>query len=441
MPPRLGRRQWQNSDIALLGQVRRRMVLWYGAVLAAGLLLFGVILYISVSHIVLDPVSSGLRQQARSLGEQMWDPAIAPYGQPCEFQDRGPGSIEQRSLLWACFNSRGQALNGSQFALDLGSGFTSGSIARSAAASGSAQDMVTIRNLHIERYAVAVSGSTGTVAVVLVGQDVSGELKSLHGLLLALLGLGLVMILASMIAGYFLAGRALIPVRAAQKRQQDFIADASHELRTPLTLLRADAEVLLRNRKALPEEDAELLDDVVHEVDHMSGLADSMLQLARLDASPTHIERDIVDLSEVAEAIARRAAARGAEMGLGIQVNAAPGQYVLGDTLLINQAALALVDNALKYNQPGGTVVIEVRPAGDMVAFRVRDNGPGIAGEHIEHLGKRFYRVDKARSRSMGGAGLGLSIVSRIASQHGGKLNVESRPGEGTEVTVTFPRP
>jgi signal transduction histidine kinase len=128
-------------------------------------------------------------------------------------------------------------------------------------------------------------------------------------------------------------------------------------------------------------------------------------------------------------------------MGLSTTVRADPEQYVLGDTLLINQAALALVDNALKYNQPGGTVVIGVQPAEDMVTFRVRDSGPGIAGEHIEHLGKRFYRVDKARSRSMGGAGLGLSIVSRIASQHGGKLTVESRPGEGTDVTVTFPRP
>jgi signal transduction histidine kinase len=277
--------------------------------------------------------------------------------------------------------------------------------------------------------------------VVLVGADITEYLRSLHVLLLTLLGLGAAMLLASSIAGYFLAGRSLIPVRAAQRRQQEFIADASHELRTPLTLLRADAEVLLRSRNQLPTEDAELLDDVVHEVDHMSGLADSMLQLARLDSGAAHIERDIVDLSEVAGSIARRVTARAAELGLTVSLHAPTPQFVLGDSLLINQAALALVDNALKYNQAGGAVTIQVEPEGEKVAFQVRDTGEGISRDHLQHLGKRFYRVDKARSRSMGGAGLGLSIVSRIAAQHGGELSVKSEPGAGTVASITFPRP
>jgi signal transduction histidine kinase len=249
------------------------------------------------------------------------------------------------------------------------------------------------------------------------------------------------MILASTAAGYFLAGRALIPVRVAQTRQQEFIADASHELRTPLTLLRADAEILLRNRHRLPAEDAELLDDVVLEADHMTGLADSMLQLARLDSGDSHMEREVIDLSDVVEAIARRALARASELGLTMTVSAPPRQLVLGDRLLINQAVLAVVDNALKYNHRGGAVHVEVQPEREMIAVRVRDTGPGIADEHIQHLGKRFYRVDKARSRALGGAGLGLSIVSRIASQHGGGLSVQSEPGEGTTVSITFPRP
>lgn len=413
------------------------MVLWYAGVTAAALLLFGTVLYLSVSQIVLSPVSSGLKQQAQSLGGQMLDPANPFVGQPCQFQDRFP-----RPLLWACFNTRGTLLNGSNVVSDLpNSSFTSTSIVAAALRRSAAQDTVTVQHLHIARYAVAVAGTEGTVAVVVVGADVTLQLNSLHTLLLAIAGLGALVLLASMVAGYVLAGRALVPVQAAQKRQQDFIADASHELRTPLTLLRADAEVLLRNRKALPVEDAELLDDVIHEVDHMSGLADSMLQLARLDSGSAHIERDVVNLAEVADEISRRAAARAAELGLSISVQAAPQQVVLGDHLLINQAALALVDNALKYNQPGGSVDIDVHVAGDMVAFTVRDSGPGIAGEHIAHLGKRFYRVDKARSREMGGAGLGLSIVSRIATQHGGKLTVQSQPSEGTSVTITFPRP
>lgn len=423
---RLGRRRVvRHADSALLGRVRRRMVLWYAAVLAAGLLLFGVILYVVVSQIVLRPVSEDLSAAAQSVG--------------CPFPDRLAGG-DHRAVLWACFDTQGHLISESGYGAAL-RGFAPVALAHEAAANGTYQDIVTLDGYHIERYAAVVPGPLGTPSIALVGEDISGELHSLHVLLLTLLGLGAVMILASTAAGYFLAGRALIPVRVAQTRQQEFIADASHELRTPLTLLRADAEILLRNRHRLPAEDAELLDDVVLEADHMTGLADSMLQLARLDSGDSHMEREVIDLSDVVEAIARRALARASELGLTMTVSAPPRQLVLGDRLLINQAVLAVVDNALKYNHRGGAVHVEVQPEREMIAVRVRDTGPGIADEHIQHLGKRFYRVDKARSRALGGAGLGLSIVSRIASQHGGGLSVQSEPGEGTTVSITFPRP
>jgi signal transduction histidine kinase len=414
------------------------MVLWYTAVLTAVLVLFGAVLYITVSKIVLDPVSHGLEQSAQGIGRFVIDPALVG-GQPCAFPDGFHGDA-QGVVLWACFDSRGRFAGGSRVASALPA-FASGSLAARAASDGSAQDTVTIDNLHIERYALAVPGSNGTRSVIMVGADISGQLRSLHALQVTLLILGAVMLVASTVAGYFLAGRSLVPVRAAQLRQKEFIADAAHELRTPLTLLRADAEVLLRGKHQLPPEDSELLDDVVHEADHMAGLADSMLQLARLDSGAAHIERDVVDLSEVAHGIARRATARAAELGIAVEVHAEGRQVVLGDSLLINQAALALVDNALKYNEPGGHLLIEVAPADSAIDFRVRDTGTGISGEHIAHLGKRFYRVDKARSRAMGGAGLGLSIVSRIAAQHGGKLSIESEPGLGTTASICFPRP
>ncbi len=434
------RKPWRDADSALLARVRRRMVLWYAAMTAAGLILFGVVLYLAVDRIVLNPLSTGLEQTAQFIARPMIGPAALGAQDACGFDEGMRGPDGQHVLLSACFDGHGQLSDASPVAAALPK-FTSGSIAQDAARSGSAGDTVTIQKLHIERYAVAVPGPNGTAAVVLVGADVTGELQSLHALLRTLLGLGVAMLLASTVAGYFLAGRSLIPVRAAHRRQQEFIADASHELRTPLTLLRADAEVLLRSRKGLPEEDAELLDDVVHEVDHMSGLADSMLQLARLDSGMAHMERDIVDLSETAAVIARRVAARAAELGLTVTLNAGTQQCVLGDSLLIHQAALALVDNALKYTRAGGTVMLEVRADDATVEFRVRDTGEGIAAEHLAHLGKRFYRVDKARSRSLGGAGLGLSIVSRIAVQHGGELRVTSESGVGTVASISFPRP
>jgi signal transduction histidine kinase len=416
------------------------MVGWYAGGVAASLLLFGVVLYFTVSQIVLGPVSESLAQTAQDFARPMLAPAALGAPNPCQFSDAFHG--DQRVLLWACFDSHGHLVGGSQVAAALPK-FTAPSIALEAAksSSGTATDRVTVENVPIQRYALTVQGRHGPAAVVLVGIPVTGELHSLHDLLLTLLRLGAAMFLISIVAGYFLAGRSLIPVRAAQLRQQEFIADASHELRTPLTLLRADAEVLLRSRSRLPPEDAELLTDVIHEVDHMSGLADSMLQLARLDSGAAHMERDIVDLSEVATLIGQRVAARAAELGLMIRVDARVRQCVLGDPLLISQAALALVDNALKYTEHGGTVTIEVEREGDTIAFRVCDTGEGIAGEHLAHLGKRFYRVDKARARSMGGAGLGLSIVSRIAAQHGGELHVSSEPGMGTTASISFPRP
>ncbi len=107
--------------------------------------------------------------------------------------------------------------------------------------------------------------------------------------------------------------------------------------------------------------------------------------------------------------------------------------------MLINEAALILVDNAIKYNKAGGSVTIEVVAAPQDVSLWVRDTGIGIQEEHLLHLGERFYRPDKARSREMGGAGLGLSIARSIATAHGGTLHLSSEPGVGTTATLTFP--
>jgi signal transduction histidine kinase len=171
----------------------------------------------------------------------------------------------------------------------------------------------------------------------------------------------------------------------------------------------------------------------------MAELANTMLNLARLDAGSEHIEQEVVDLAAVAGEVARRVASLALEKELAIQVEGERPVLVVGDRLLLQQAALVLADNAIKYNRPAGHVLLRVTGQEDKAYLEVRDTGIGIAPEHVPHLGERFYRVDKARSREVGGAGLGLSIAQSIAAQHGGALEINSEPGQGTTATLVLP--
>src|SRR5438034_4258564 len=145
-------------------------------------------------------------------------------------------------------------------------------------------------------------------------------------LLVIIVGLTLI---GSGLGGLFLADRALVPARLAWANQQRFIGDAAHELRTPLTLLRADAEVLLRGRERLEEEDAALLEDIVAEANHMASLATSLLTLARLDAGSMHREHEVVNLAEIAQEGVRRVTALADQMGIVVQVESTGVPYII----------------------------------------------------------------------------------------------------------------
>jgi signal transduction histidine kinase len=246
-------------------------------------------------------------------------------------------------------------------------------------------------------------------------------------------------LLGAGLGGLFLADRALVPARLAWTNQQRFIGDAAHELRTPLTLLRADAEVLLRSRERLASEDAELLEDIVTESNHMSTLATNMLTLARLDNHSSHRELEVVNLTDVALAGVKRVQALADQSEIALQVDPNDTVLVIGDPTLLEQAVLVLLDNAIKYNRHGGRVTAGTAVKDTYALLEVSDTGIGIAAEHLPHLGERFYRVDKARSREAGGTGLGLSIARSIALAHGGTLTLKSIPDQGTTVTVKLP--
>jgi signal transduction histidine kinase len=127
------------------------------------------------------------------------------------------------------------------------------------------------------------------------------------------------------------------------------------------------------------------------------------------------------------------------QRGVTVQVESSGETYVIGDPVLLEQATLVLLDNAIKYNRQGGHVTVRAAEQDGQALLEVRDTGIGIAAEHLPHLGERFYRVDKARSREAGGTGLGLSIARSIAVVHGGQLLLSSVPEQGTTVTVALP--
>ena len=432
---------------ALFQGLRIRLTLWYCGVLGAALVLFGVILYLGVQFFLLNPVETDAQRHADAhVGQvQSVDPnacltySQGPFGQPPP--EQGPFNTE----LVACFQSNG-SLAPADIAEEsqLPSVFFTNNLAKLALQTGQPQsDIVDAGGStgQIYRYAELVPSPAGSgyLGVVVIGESVRDAENVLGTLLKLLLSIGGVALLGAGVGGLFLSNRALAPARLAWSNQQRFIADAAHELRTPLTLLRADAEVLLRSREHLAVDDVPLLEDIVAESNHMSTIATNLLTLARLDTGTIHREHEVVNLAELAQKAAQRVQALAEQSGIAVQVEHTSDPYVIGDPMLLEQAVLVLLDNAIKYNRRGGRVTVHTAVHDERALLEVSDTGVGIAAEHLPHLGERFYRVDKARSREAGGTGLGLSIARSIALVHGGQLSLASVPGQGTTVTLALP--
>ena len=223
----------------------------------------------------------------------------------------------------------------------------------------------------------------------------------------------------------------------AFQRQQRFTADASHELRTPLAVIRSLAEVAL----ASPRDeayDAKTYASICEESERLTQLVESLLTLARADEGhlPLLVE---VDVDEVALDAAARIVERARRQGVTLSVAPSEGYTVRGDASLLTQLVLNLLDNALRHTPAGGRIGLAVESGDAGVVLRVADTGSGIPSEHLPRLFERFYRVDEARSRSMGGFGLGLAICEWIARVHAGTLTVESTVGVGTTFRLWLP--
>ncbi|RLA95619.1 MAG: two-component sensor histidine kinase, partial [Deltaproteobacteria bacterium] len=203
-------------------------------------------------------------------------------------------------------------------------------------------------------------------------------------------------------------------------------------------VLKGEIEVGLK-RQRRPEEYRRVLASCLEEVDRMSRIVDDLLTLARADMGALQLQKERVDLGEVAEGVWRSLGRIAEEKGLRFTFQRDGEVAVWGDKDRLRQLLVNLVDNALKYTPPGGEVRLRVERDDTLALLTVQDTGEGIPPEDQERVFERFYRVDKARSRQRGGTGLGLSICKWIAEAHGGKISLESEVGKGSTFVVQLP--
>jgi heavy metal sensor kinase len=226
----------------------------------------------------------------------------------------------------------------------------------------------------------------------------------------------------------------------AFRRQRRFTADASHELRTPLTIIKGDLSLALaRPRDA--DYYRQVLAEADEEVDHMSHLVERLLALARADAEGLPLHRQMVNLSDLLADLIEQTRPLAEAKGLPLTAQIAPGLIANVDPDAVTQVVLNLLENAIKYT-PSGRVRLSAHLAGPdkrEIRIAISDSGSGIPAEHLPHIFDRFYRVDRARSRELGGVGLGLSIARELARAHGGDVTVHSVSGEGSTFAVHLP--
>lgn len=410
---------------SIFTRIRWRLVGWTMLVLVLLLLVLGTAVYAAVARSLLDQVDRNLASRAEQAGAAF------------EAAERGsPGGREgyRGGVFYLLLDGQGRVLANPQRVnvdgLQLPTAGGRGGVYAVGQVDGDAT-RVLVQN-------VGRGAPPGTVLVV--GQSLAPEEAALTSLLLVLVAGGGVGMLLSLAGAWFLAGRSLVPIEQAFRRQQEFVADASHELRTPLTVLRSATDLLNRHRDEPLAANGELFDDIRTEILRLERLTVDMLTLARSDRGELQLETAEVDLAALASEVCRLTGPLAHERGIALASKperAAPA--VEADPDRLQQVLLILLDNAIKHTPAGGTVSVLVRRQGSEALLEVVDTGTGIPPEHLPRVFDRFYRADAARSRSRGGTGLGLPIARTLVEAHGGILTLASTPGAGTRATIRLP--
>lgn len=457
------------------------LTLWYSVTLAAILVLYSVFLYLTIRAQLYARTDQELLQIADSVASPTFDP----------FRENPSSALDQvlQDFLGERYTGKMVQLVSNEgkilFTSELLEGQTlpfDSSLLHSARRGVTEYDTtVTVDQKPVRFIMVPVLDHGKLVSIVQIGTHLGDEAEFLAGLRVILwVSIPLAVIILGG-GGWFLAGRALKPVddvaqsaeliddrtldarlvvvnphdeigrltqafnrtldrlEAAFTRTKRFSVDVSHELRTPLTILKGETEVGLRWAKD-PDEFREILVNNLEEINRMSGIIESLLDLARIEEGRQRLSVGPLDLSAVTGEVVSGMMAEAGEKGVTLSFEPAADAVIEGDQQRIRQIVSHLVSNGVCFTPSGGSVTVSVETTPSSVHLNVVDAGIGIPPDDLPYIFDRFYRVDSSRNRSKGGSGLGLSLVKTLVDAHGAQIVVTSEPGMGSRFTVIFSR-
>lgn len=244
---------------------------------------------------------------------------------------------------------------------------------------------------------------------------------------------------ASSLAGYFLAGRTLRPIKEMVDEQNRFITDASHELRTPLTSLKTSIEVYLRGKQHTVRESDKLLSSNLEEVNDLQSLSDNLIKLTQYQKINGNIVFENTSFAEIIEEALKKVSNLAKHKNITIK-NQIKDYTIEADKQSLIETFVIFLDNAIKYSDKNTKVTLTSKITSNSILVNIKDEGVGIAEQDLPHLFDRFYRADKSRTKTdVQGYGLGLSIAKQIVDKHNGSISVENESDKGATFTIQLP--
>lgn len=459
--------------------LRFRLTAWYAGLLMGALLLFGVSVYLGLERYLDWTLAETLSSECRTVATKLLSqfPQKNTEWLKAEIDEAYAPEVNARFLrvyregtgvIYLSGTPKDGAFDPSQ--IPFASGSRSKAVRRIRLATG--------QQLLIDD--MSFTTSDGSRFLVESGMPYHQIELVLHGLLVTLAVYTPLLVFLAIAGGYWLMRRSLQPIDEITERAEGitstnlserlpvirsgdelerlsaalnrmitrldeafqhinrFSADASHELRTPLTILQLELEGIA-NHSALSATLEEQVGSALEETHRMSRIVESLLTISRLDAGETKLDKLPLDFAALVDSTSMEMKILAQEKSIALRILAGDDVWVRGDRTRLQQIVVNLIDNAIKYTPEGGVVQVRVKAEGTTAVLEIQDNGIGIPTHAILHVFERFFRVDKARSRASGGAGLGLSIVKAICAAHGGDVQVSSEEGRGSCFRVSLP--